>query len=225
MSSTLFRLSRHSHWYITFHLAQGLSSLSSHPHAMHMCGCLWVARLLFLPLPTFHLFLPVHPLHVLRRLWLRDKQPARLRQRDLRHPGRFLPAHRWWAQRHGARQRLGAQRLGPQQVHWLPGFPRPLCSFVRPRRGWRDTRQATRRSTPRKRRSWTISFRTHGESSYLFLSRPPWSEYVTFFAWFSCKATLEETELIHLCRTVNKSRTMEVNTFITLGPVMTEVLW
>ena len=28
-------------WHITFHLAQGLLSLSSHPHAMHMCGCLW----------------------------------------------------------------------------------------------------------------------------------------------------------------------------------------
>ena len=37
------------------------------------------------------------------RRWLRDNEPpVQLRQRDLRHPGRFLPLHRLWAQRHGA---------------------------------------------------------------------------------------------------------------------------
>ena len=109
------------HTCITLHI--GSRSLES----VMMCGCLWVSPLHLLFLPAFLLSLPVLPLHALRQLWLHDKQPPRLRQRDLRLPGGFLTSHRLWAQRHGVHQRHGAQRLGPQQVHWLPGFPRPLC--------------------------------------------------------------------------------------------------
>ena len=46
------------HWYITPTLTQGLLSLSSHLHAMHMSVSLWVARLLLLPLSHFTVFFP-----------------------------------------------------------------------------------------------------------------------------------------------------------------------
>ena len=132
----LFRLSRHSHWHITFHLAQGPLSLSSHPHAMHMCGCLWVAPLLFLPHFAFHLPLPVHPLYVLRRLWLRDRQPARLRQWDLRHPGRCLPAHKMgiWTARTKKGPKLESQAAKSVNTeakkNKRANRPRPLDSWV-----------------------------------------------------------------------------------------------
>ena len=79
----------------TPHLAQGRSRVC-HPISIPsmMNVSLWVSRLLLLPLPALHHLLPVLPLHALRQLWLHDKQPAQLRQRDLRHLRRFLPAHR-----------------------------------------------------------------------------------------------------------------------------------
>ena len=80
---------------------------ASHPHwlkAVHalftfilipsmMWVSLWVARLLLLPLTALHHLL-VLPLHVLRQLGLGDKQPARLRQQDLRHLRQYLLQHR-----------------------------------------------------------------------------------------------------------------------------------
>ena len=79
---------------ITLHMAQGRSRVC-HPISIPsmMCGCLWVSPLHLLLLHAFLLPLPVLLLDVRLRLWLRDKQPAWLRQRDLRHPGRFLPSH------------------------------------------------------------------------------------------------------------------------------------
>ena len=90
----LFRLSRHSHWHITFHLAQGFLSLSS--PSSRPCTCAVVSMLLhfsFYLTLLFSFLFPVLLLDVRLRLWLRDKQPAQLRQWDLRHPGRFLPFH------------------------------------------------------------------------------------------------------------------------------------
>ena len=87
---------------ITLHMAQGRSRVY-HPISIPsmMCGCLWVSPLHLLLLPAFLLSLPVLLLDVRLRLWLRDKQPARLRQRDLRHPGRFLSSCRIRRHRHG----------------------------------------------------------------------------------------------------------------------------
>ena len=137
----------HSH-----HIPHGSRPLALVIHSIRMpsmCSVLWVPLHHLLLLPAVPLPLPFPD----DRRWLLDnQQPARLRKRDLRHPGRLPPPHRLWAQRHGVHQRHGAQRRGLQQVHWLPGFPRPHCPFVRPLHGWRHTRQATRRCTPRLRR-------------------------------------------------------------------------
>ena len=116
------------HWYITLHIGSSRPWVRHcHLHTIHderfLLSCSTSPFTSSRSSPSF----PVLPLHALRQLWLRDKQPAQLRQRDLRHLRRYLPAHRLWAQRHGA------QRLGPQQVQWLPGSPRPLYSVVRPR--------------------------------------------------------------------------------------------
>ena len=84
--------------FITHHVAQGRSRVChtiSIPSMMSVS--LWVARLLLSPHPVFLLPLLVHLLDVRLRLWLRDKQLARLRQRDLRQLGRFLTAYRFWA--------------------------------------------------------------------------------------------------------------------------------
>ena len=93
---TLFRLSRHSHWFITLHMAQDRSHLSFTPSPISsmMCGCLWVFSTSPSTSPCFFLLpLPVLLLDVRLWRWLRDKQPAQLRQRDLRHPGRLPPTH------------------------------------------------------------------------------------------------------------------------------------
>ena len=74
------------------HMAQGRSHLSFHLHPIH--AHVWLSlsvsllRLLLLAVP-----LPL-PFPDDRR-WLHDnQQPARLRKRDLRHPGRLPPPHR-----------------------------------------------------------------------------------------------------------------------------------
>ena len=63
-----------------------------------------------------------------------------------------LPSRLTGHEANDAHQRHGAQRHGPQQVHWLPGFLRQLWPFVRPLHGWRHTRQVTCWTTPRLRR-------------------------------------------------------------------------
>ena len=81
--------------FITLHMAQGRSRVY-HPISIPsmMCGRLRVSPFHLLLLPAFLLSLPVLLLAVRLRLWPRDKQPARLRQRGLRLPGRFLPSYR-----------------------------------------------------------------------------------------------------------------------------------
>ena len=48
---------------------------------------------------------------------------------------------------------------------------------------------------------------------------------LTFFTCVLFNATLEETKLIHLCRTMWKSRTIVLKTFITLVLPMTAILF
>ena len=150
---TLFRLSRHSHWYITFPLgSKSLESVIPSSRYAHVRLSLSCSTSLFTS-PCFSPYSsrpssPCTPTTLTPWQTTCAASPT-----GPSSPWTISPSHRWWAQRHGAHRRHGAQRLGPQQDHWLPGFPRPLCPVVRPRRGWRDTRQATRRSTPRLRRS------------------------------------------------------------------------
>ena len=76
------------------HIGSRTFALVFHPISIPsmMCGCLWVSPLHLLLLPAF-LFSLLVLLDVRLRRWLRDKQLARLRQRDLRYPGRSLPTY------------------------------------------------------------------------------------------------------------------------------------
>ena len=86
---TLFSVLCHNHLSHPHWLKSSLESFTFISIPSMMSVSLWVARLLLLRL------LPFLPLHALQRLWLRDQQPAQLRQRDLRHLRRYLPQHRF----------------------------------------------------------------------------------------------------------------------------------